>query len=268
MQLAQRMLSTRGGTVIVSVVAALLAAAIILVYLQRYRESVGSATQPMTVLVASGLIEKGTPGNVVGSDGMFQAVTTPRSEVKEGAITDPAVLRGTVAADDVYPGEQLTAGSFVPAGADVLANRIGAEQRAMSIPIDGAHGMVGNVRSGDHVDVYAGFNVKKLLPDGTPDPNAHDRPVLKLIVEDVVVLDAPAAKAGIGGGGAQTANITLRLGDEDAAKVAFSSDNGTLWIVLRPRTGAEPTRPDIITLETVLFGVPAVAATRSLGGRS
>ena len=89
MQLAHRMLSTRGGTIAISAVAGLVAAAIILVYLNRYRESVGTATQPMTVLVAKDLIEKGTPGNMVGSDGLFQAVTTPRSEVKEGAITDP-----------------------------------------------------------------------------------------------------------------------------------------------------------------------------------
>lgn len=121
MQLAHRMLSTRGGTIAISAVAGLVAAAIILVYLNRYRESVGTATQPMTVLVAKDLIEKGTPGNMVGSDGLFQAVTTPRSEVKEGAITDPAALRGTVAVDDVYPGEQLTASAFSGAGADTVA---------------------------------------------------------------------------------------------------------------------------------------------------
>lgn len=266
MQLAQKMLSTRGGTIAISAVAALVAAAIILAYLHRYRESVGTATQPMTVLVAKDLIEKGTPGNVVGSDGLFQAVETPRSEVKEGAITDPAALRGTVAADDVYPGEQLTAGAFSGAGADTIAARISAEQRAMAVPIDNAHGMVGNVRAGDHVDVYAGFNVRKVLPSGSPDPNAIDRPVLKLIVEDVVVLEAPkGATAGVGG--AQSVPITLRMTEKDAADVAFSSDNGLIWIVLRPPAGAEPTTPDIVTLETVLFGVKPIAAERSLGAR-
>jgi Flp pilus assembly protein CpaB len=264
-QLAQRLLSTRGGTVAVSAVAGLLAAGIFLAYLHRYRESVGSAAEPMTVLVAKDLIEKGTPGNVVGSDGLFQAITTPRSEVKDGAITDPAVLRGTVAMDDIYPGEQLTAGSFSSTGADTLAARISAEQRAISVPIDNAHGMVGNVRTGDHVDVYGGFNVRKLLADGTPDPNAADRPVLKLIIEDVVVLDAPEKQTGVGGG-SQTAPITLRMSEKDAARMAFSSDNGIVWITLRPPTGAEPTRPDIVTLETILFGVPPVAAEKSLGG--
>lgn len=266
MQLAHKMLSTRGGTIAISAVAGLVAAAIILIYLNRYRESVGTATQPMTVLVAKDLIEKGTPGNIVGSDGLFQAVTTPRSEVKEGAITDPAALRGTVAADDVYPGEQLTASAFSGAGADTVAARISADQRGIAVPIDNAHGMVGNVSAGDHVDVYAGFNVRKVLPNGSPDPNAMDRPVLKLIVEDVVVLDAPKGGAAAVGG-AQNQAVTLRMSEADAARVAFSSDNGVVWIVLRPPAGAEPTTPDIVTLETVLFGVPPVAAAKSLGAK-
>ena len=52
-----------------------------------------------------------------------------------------------------------------------------------------------------------------------------------------------------------------------AAKLAFASDNGILWAVLRPRANAAPTSPDIVTLETVLFGVPPAAVVRSLGGR-
>lgn len=249
-----------------SAVAAVLAAAILLAYLHQYRQSVNSASAPMTVLVAKGLIEQGTPGNVVGSNGLFQVIETPRSEVKEGAITDPAALRGTIAADDVYPGEQLTTASFSATGADTVAAEISGAERAMAVPVDIAHGMIGNLRAGDRVDVYAGFNVRRLLPTGAPDPDAQDRPVLKLVTEDVLVLGVPAEKAGLGAGG-QMSQITLKLSDEDAAKVAFSSDNGVVWVVLRPRTGAEPSRPDLVTLETVLFGVEPVAAVRSFGGR-
>jgi pilus assembly protein CpaB len=265
MQFAQKLLSTRGGTIAVSAAAALLAAVILIVYLQRYRNSVGSASEPMTVLVANNLIEKGTPGNVVGAQDLFQVTTTPRSELKEGAITDPASLRGLVATTDIYPGQQLTVADFSATGADALGNRISAQQRAISVPIDSAHGMIGNIQPGDHVDLFAGFNVKKLQPDGTPDPNADQRPVLKLIVEDVPVVGAPAEKLGFGGGN-QTANVTLRVSDEQAAQIAFSSDNGKIWIVLRPRAGADPTYPDLVTLETVLFGVKPIAVERSFGG--
>jgi Flp pilus assembly protein CpaB len=265
--MVQKLLSTRGGTLIISGLAAIVAAVILVGYLHRYRASVDSSSQPVTVLVAKGLIEKGTPGNVVGSQDMFQATTAPRDEIKEGAISDPATLRGRVAVDDVYPGQQLTVSDF-SAQADALGNRISADQRAITIPIDAAHGMIGNVQAGDHVDVFAGFNVKKLRSDGTTDPNAAERSVLKLIMEDITVLSAPAdGKAGFDSGQTTTSNVTLRVDDQRAAQLAFASDNGKVWIVLRPRAGAEPTRPDLVTVETLLFGVPSVAAVRSFGGR-
>jgi Flp pilus assembly protein CpaB len=266
-QLVHKLLSTRGGTLIVSGLAAILAAVILVAYLHRYRASVNSSSQPVTVLVAKGLIEKGTPGSVVGSQDLFQTTTAPRDEVKEGAISDPASLRSRVAVDDVYPGQQLTMADF-SAQADALGNRISAEQRAITIPIDAAHGMIGDIQPGDHVDVFAGFNVKKLRSDGSADPNAAERPVLKLIMEDITVLGAPAeGKTGFGAGQATTSDLTLRVDDHQAAQLAFASDNGKVWIVLRPRAGAQPTRPDLVTVETLLFGVPPTAAARSLGSR-
>ena len=52
MQFAHRLLSTRGGTVAVAVVGALLAAAVFVAYLHRYRSTVNESSAPMTVLVA------------------------------------------------------------------------------------------------------------------------------------------------------------------------------------------------------------------------
>jgi pilus assembly protein CpaB len=266
-QLAHKLLSTRGGTIAISGLAAVLAAVILLAYLHRYRASVNESSRPMPVLVAKSLIEKGTPGSVIGSQDLFQVTTTPRDELKEGAITDPASLTGRVAAEDIYPGEQLTVADFGTI-TDTLGTKIAADQRAITLPIDVAHGMIGSVQAGDHVDVFAGFNVKRLRSDGTPDPDATERAVLKLIVEDIPVLAAPVeGKGGFGAAQNQTSNLTLRVSDEQAAQLAFASDNGKIWIVLRPRTGAAASRPDIVTVETLLFGAPAQAVTRSFGGR-
>jgi hypothetical protein len=57
------------------------------------------------------------------------------------------------------------------------------------------------------------------------------------------------------------------MGDQDAASTAFAADNGVLWAILRPKVNADTTSPEIISLETVLFGVPSVAVVRSLGGQ-
>ena len=201
MQLAHKLLSTRGGTVAVAAVGALLAAAVFLGYLHRYRSTVNESTAPMTVLVAKDFIEKGTPGNVVGSEGFFQTASTPKDDLKEGAISDPDSLRGLVAKNDIYPGQQLTIADFGPTPADALTNEIAGDERAISMALDSAHGMIGNVRAGDRVDVYGAFNVRRLRPDGTVDPDAVERPVLKLLVEDVLVLDSqkgrrPASEPG------------------------------------------------------------------------
>lgn len=268
MQLAHKLLSTRGGTVAVAAVGALLAAAIFLGYLHRYRSTVSESTAPMTVLVAKDFIEEGTPGNVVGSEGFFQTASTPKDDLKEGAISDPASLRGLVATKDIYPGQQLTVADFGPTAVGALTNEIAGEERAISLALDSAHGMIGNARAGDRVDVYGAFNVRRLRPDGTVDPDAVERPVLKLLVEDVLVLDSPeGAKAGLGASAQQTSNVTVRVTHEQAARLAFSSENGKVWIVLRPRTGAKPTPPDLVTLETVLFAVEPVVAVKSFGAR-
>ena len=58
MQFAQRLLATRGGTIAVSGVAAVLAAIVFVAYLQRYRTSLKSASAPVTVLEAKNFIEK------------------------------------------------------------------------------------------------------------------------------------------------------------------------------------------------------------------
>jgi hypothetical protein len=80
------------------------------------------------------------------------------------------------------------------------------------------------------------------------------------------VLDAPAdGSAGLGAGGGK-AELTLRMDDKQAASTAFAADNGVLWVVLRPKVNAATSSSDIVSLETVLFGVPSVAVVKSLGG--
>ena len=149
MQFAQRLLATRGGTIALSALAAVLAAVVFIVYLQRYRTSLESSSQPATVLVAKSFIEEGTPGSVVGTEDLFQITETPKSELKEGAISDPDSLRGLVAGKDVFPGEQLTVADFTAISPDAVVNKISGDQRAMAVSLDSAHGNVGNIAPGD-----------------------------------------------------------------------------------------------------------------------
>src|SRR5439155_26792339 len=102
-------------------------------------------------------------------------------------------LRGRVAAADVVPGQQLTSADCTTSSG-TLASTLSGRQRAITIPIDGAHGMIGNIHGGDRVDVYAGFNI-----NGTP--------VLRLIMQDIQVADVIT---GSQFGGSSTTQVVLR----------------------------------------------------------
>src|ERR1043166_9555047 len=123
MEFAQRLISTRAGTIAVAAGAALLAGISIAGDLNRYSHKRSSQGAPVTVLVAGRAIAKGTSGDVVASQGMFTTATLRESQLREGAFSDPAAIRGRVAVRDVYKGQQLTAADFV-AGATSLSSSL------------------------------------------------------------------------------------------------------------------------------------------------
>jgi Flp pilus assembly protein CpaB len=256
MEYAQKLLSTRRGTTIAGVAAAVLAGFVLLLYLNQYRSSVNASGSEMTVLVAKSLIEKGTPGAVVGSKELFQTTEAPQTQLKEGAVTDPAALHGRVAVRDIFPGQQITIGDFSVSTTDALGTRIVDTQRAISVPLDSAHGMSGNVEAGDRVDVFAGFNVVPLV--GAAAGKAV--PVVKVLMQDALVLDAPTASGGAGSG--DESNVVLRTNRDQAAQIAWAVDNGKVWIVLRPRAGAPALKPGLVDAESVLLGVKPVTVYR------
>ena len=247
MQMVQKMLATRGGTVAVGGFAAAFGALLLLMYLAQYRNSVNESGEPITVLIAKSLIEKGTPGDIVGVKGLFQTTDAPRDQLQEGAITDPSALRGRLATNDVYPGEQLTTGDFSASASGALGTQIAGNQRAIAVPVDTAHGMVGQLRTGDRVDVLAGFNVTTGAGGGSP--------VVKVLTQNVLVLEAPKGAAT---GASKEANVVLRTTYREAADIAWAVDNGKIWVVLRPRAGAPVRRPLVVT-SGALLGVRPVA---------
>jgi Flp pilus assembly protein CpaB len=265
MEIAHKLFSTRAGTFILAGFAALLATLVVLVYLHKYRSSVKLGGEPATVLVAKQLIQKGTPGAAIASAHLFQATSIRQSQLPEGAISDPSSFAGRVAARDIYPAERLTASDFVVA-TNSLVSQLTSNQRAMTLPIDSAHGLIGSVHSGDHVDVYAGFNVTPVDSQGRPlASGGQARPVLRLIVQNVPVLGVSASKSGIGAG--NESDVTLKVSPAQAGKLAFASDNGKVWLVLRPPNGARAAGLNLVTAETMLLGIPPVQVLTSFGGR-
>jgi Flp pilus assembly protein CpaB len=261
MELAARLVSTRRGTLLSALLITLLAGASILVYLNSYRDSLKTQGALVTVLVARDTIPKGTAGSVVAAKSLYSATTIRESQLLDGAMSDPATLRDKVATREIFDGAQLTAADFGAAG-DSLAAQLTDRQRVVSVPFDSAHGLIDGIEPGNRVDVYAGFNVVPLGPDGRPLNGGQARPMLRMILPNVPVLAVGEKSSGAG-----TTNVSLRVDDVDAAQLAFAADNGKLWLALRPSAGAKASKAGIVTVETMLLGVPPVRILRSVGGR-
>jgi Flp pilus assembly protein CpaB len=61
--------------------------------------------------------------------------------------------------------------------------------------------------------------------------------------------------------------VTLRATNAQAEKLAFGSDNGKIWLVLRPAAGARRVKPGLVTVETMLLGTSPITVMHSFGGR-
>jgi Flp pilus assembly protein CpaB len=258
MAYAQRLIATRKGAILVSALAALLAGILIIAYVAKYRSSVNSEGAPVTVLVAKQAIPKGTAGTVIATTGLYSATTIRQSQLLNGAFSDASSLRNKVTTRDIYPGSQLTASDFSSSAANLAAS-LTKHQRIITLPFDATHGSTANLQAGDHVDVYAMFNLVPVNTAGIPTgaPGAHT--VLRMIMSNV---DIAAVSKGASGG----ANLDFKVTDEQATQLAFAADNGKLWLALRPAANAKTAPPSVVTAETLMLGVRPQLVYSSLGG--
>ncbi len=113
----------------------------------------------MTVLVAKQAIAKGTSGTRDRDDRALLGDDDPAEPAAQRLRSaTPSSLRDKVATRDIYQGSQLTAADFAPASTDVAAS-LTKHQRIITVPFDAVHGTLANLQAGDHVDIYAIFNL-------------------------------------------------------------------------------------------------------------
>ena len=154
-------MSSRGWAIALGIGAVVLAAILLVVYLDRYRARVGGENAPTPVLVAKQLIPTGTPGSIVATNGMYAATTLPAKEVEVGAVADPSYLAGRAAAADIFPGQQITSTDFAASDTLSVDSQITGTQRAISISIDNVHGSLSQLQAGDSVDIYTSVSGRR-----------------------------------------------------------------------------------------------------------
>jgi Flp pilus assembly protein CpaB len=228
-------MSSRGWAIALGVGAIVLAAILLIVYLDRYRARVSGENTPTPVLVAKQLIPAGTPGTLAASGAMYTATTLPRKDAVVGAITDPSYLAGRAAAKDVFPGAQITAADFSATDTGTVSSRLRGAERAISVSVDNVHGSLSQLQAGDSIDLY------------TTVGSRSGQGVVKLFQPNVTVLAVPAQTGPSGG-----SNLILKINTADAAKFAYAADNTQFYFVLRPVVGAKPTARTAATAASIL----------------
>jgi Flp pilus assembly protein CpaB len=230
-----KVLTTRRGTIAVAAVAALIALALLLVFLSNYRDSVSSGDST-DVLVADQLIDENTSGDVIAEADLFRSETITEDDAVDGAFTDVGELRGLVATADIYPGEQLSSADF-QSGDDPVAGRLEGIQRAIAVPVDTAHGNIEQIEAGTRVDVLGGFDAE--VSGDTA------RPITDVLARDVMIMKTPEVEDSAGGD--DETEVVLRVSDIEASRIAFVADHGDVWLTIRPPTLAKESSISSIT---------------------
>src|SRR3954449_7706598 len=232
-------LQTRRGSIIAAVVTASIAAVVLIIFLNHYR-STNNQGKTETVLAARVLLPKGSAGSAIASGGLFQAINVKHSQVKEGAITDPAALQGQVTTKAIFPGEQITTSDLQGRGANGVVDQLSGTERAIALPVDGSHGVADTVVAGDHVDVYGAY------------AGGQQGQVTRELAQNILVLQAPGAGGKGVGSGNQQQNVVLQVSERLAGKLALTGEFYKVWLTLRPPVGARQGRRTTDALSSVL----------------
>jgi Flp pilus assembly protein CpaB len=220
--MSSKLFTTRQGTILLGLIAALIAAVALVAYLNHYRNSAKAA--PVSVLVAQKLIQKGTSGDVLRTTpGFYESTNYAKDQVQAGAITDPAEIAGKVALTDIASGQQLTQADFGVASSSV-STALHPGQRAVVIPLGSPQSVGGQVTAGSHVDVWVAYGGK-------------DRELF----QDLYVMAVSGE------------NVTFRATPQQAGTLIYASQNAQIWLVLRPTLGSHG-KPAQVSAANLLRG--------------
>jgi Flp pilus assembly protein CpaB len=183
----------------------------------------------VTVLVASKDIPADTAGSEILAGNWLKQETVARRQVVPGAISNADQVRGLIATQPTYAGEQVTARRFGTPSERGVRAQIQGTQRAIQIAGDANQVLAGTLRAGDHVDILGAW----VLPDNGE--------IARVVIRDSLVLSAPTAPkggaAGVGSPGVYAAQ--LRLSDAQSQKLEWILAHGKDWrFEVRPSADA------------------------------
>jgi pilus assembly protein CpaB len=209
--------------VIVSVAMALVGTGLLVAYVRGAHHQGLKSSEAVSVLVVSGPITKGTRADDIASK--VKSAMVPANVVAKGAVTSIQALAGQVAIVDLQPGEQVLQSRFAPPTAAASAG-IPPGLLQVTVPIDLARAVGGQIRAGDTVGVVASFD---------------DPPTSRMILQKVLVTGVRTDAGVPVKTNAQDASpaakglfVTLALDAPSVERVVFAAEHGRLWLSQEP----------------------------------
>lgn len=228
---------------------AVLAAILVGFYVVSYRKSVTHGAGLVKVLVASRDIPAGTEGSSIAAGGYLKTQTVPRRAVVPGAVTSAGPLTSLVAGGEIYKGQQITLRQFAPESQGGIFAKFSGDQRVVVVPGDANQMLAGTLSDGDRIDVVM---TTKYHSGGLA------RATSRVILRNLLVLNAPEGSKAASVAGAQIATATLVMTDREAQTMSWALSQGKWFFALRPTNQPRNSRPSIETLFSILGrGLPA-----------
>lgn len=234
----------RARNIVIAVAVAAAAAMLTAFYVSNYKQRVQQEQETVPVLVAAKAIEAGTPGREAVEKGMATVEELPRNSVVVGSFSSTDQLSKLIAAEDIYPGEQVTARRFRPVEERGVRSKLDGNLRAVEVKGTSDQLLAGTLTVGDRVDVVANFKVRTV--------GGVERAFTRVVLRDILVLRSAAGAADAAVGSADEKSTQLAVTDAQAQKLFFALKNGEWTLDIRPVNEATDSPETVETIETIL----------------
>lgn len=279
----------RIALIIVAIILGALAVAGVIGYITSVKASLEEEVEKVGVLVAAQNIPKETTVEAIIAANMVATREIPRKYLANGVLTSLDKYKGYVVAASINEGEQITATKFIKPEEMGLAFVVPEGMLAISIPVNEVIGVSNLINVGDRVNVIATFwpeeetsqtTQKEEIAETVAEVQSAEietktkgvslkveKEMTKTLLWNVEVLyvgtkvvtseDAKGTTGLIGGQtrtetqAKEIKTVTLAVTPEDAEKLVFTEEMGSVWLVLAPSDGIERQETPGRTLDNI-----------------
>jgi len=196
-------------------------------YLSSARAQIAADAEPVRVLVAVRDVPKGTLGSELISGNWVEERDVPRQFLAAGAVSSVTSIAELALSSPMTQGEQVTEARFELASNVGLAYSVPEGFVALSVPDNPSRGVSGFIVPGDYLMAMSSFDSGS-LEDAITKVLIKKARVIAVGKQVVGVSDGPPAD----GETATVATITLAVTPEDAERIVFAQESGSLWFAL------------------------------------